>query len=359
MKTGKLYFVGAGSGDPEQLTVKALRLLREADVVAYDDLVHPSLLEEAAAHAELLAIGYRAHTRREHRHPLSTEVVTRLLQGKNVVRLKSGDPMVFGRTQEEIEGLDGHGIPYEIVPGVSSAFAAAASFGIPLTHRGAASGFRVSAGNHATSEAAKPETLVVYMPRKKLAELCLSLQSEGYPADTPACFVQSVSTPLEAFHGGTIADLPQRVATIREDLPGLVIIGTVVGFAKAEKPSLPLSGKRIVVARHKPGPTRIGRRLAELGADVVHLPYLKYSDDGLLISKSIKLAAPAPDAIIVPHSSAARAFLAEDHGFSWDDRPFLVMGPQSAAVLEAHGLRNVCVSTEASYESLLEITDSL
>lgn len=356
MKTGKLYFVGAGSGDPEQLTVKALRLIREADVIAYDDLVHPSLLEEASAHAELLPIGYRAFSRREDTHPLSRDVLDRLLEGKFVVRLKSGDPMVFARTQEEIEGLKDHAIPYEVVPGVSAAFAAASSFGIPLTHRGMASGFRVSAGNHASS-GSKPETLIVYMPRKKLAELCRSLEADGYAPETPACFVQSVSTPLERIYRGKLANLPELVAPIRDDLPGLVMIGEVVNFAKDEKPQLPLSGKRLVVARHRPGPTRIGRRLEELGADVVHLPYLKYSDDGLIVSKSVKLAAPAPDAVIVPHSKAAQAFLAEDHGFDLNDLPFFVLGPQSAAVLKGRGLANVCMTPEANYESLLEAID--
>jgi uroporphyrinogen III methyltransferase/synthase len=348
-QTGTIYFVGAGSGDPDYLTVKAMRLLREADVVAYDDLVHPTLLEEAPASAELLAIGYRAHSRRTD-HPLSQLVLDRLLNGKNVVRLKAGDPMLFARTHEEIEGLAPYAIPYEIVPGISALFGAAASFSLPLTHRGVASGIRISAGNHATADGAAPETLGIYMPRKKLRETCGKLLEEGRSADTPACFIHSASTPLERKYVGTLATLPDLVEGIRSDLPGLVIIGDVVSLADKD-PRGP--GQRIAVARSRPGVSRIGSRLLAKGYDVVHLPFLKYADDGQIISKAIKLATPVPDAIVIPHSKAARIFLQHDYGFALAGIPIYVLGPETAAVLQEAGLDHLIVRPD--YEAILEI----
>ncbi len=363
VKVGKVYFVGAGSGNPEYLTVKASKLLKHAEVVAYDDLVHPSILELAPADAELLPIGYRAFERRPGEHPLSREVLDRLRNGKDVIRLKSGDPLVFGRTFEEIEGLEPFDIPYEIVPGISAIFGAAASFGIPLTHRNMASGINISAGNHATLKGACRETLVIYMPRRKLGELCESLLKEGYPPSTPACFIQSASTPLERKFQGTIANLCQRVQTMSEELPGLVIIGDVVGFAKkTRKPSAsPWAGRRLVVARKEPGHSQLGSMLMRSGADVVNLPLMKYSETlknsdqtPVLISKAIKLTAPTPEAILIPNSRAAKELLKHTYGFDFADLPFFVMGEKSAEVIREAGFRHIILSKTQGYEGLLE-----
>src|SRR5271168_1652262 len=151
---GKVYLVGAGPGDPELLTVKALRLLRAADVVLYDDLVAPEILQLISPQAEVQNVGKRAGSKAIRQEEISFLLVARAAVGLQVVRLKSGDPLIFGRAGEEIEALRRSKIEYEIVPGVTSALGAAAAAGIPLTHRGASSTIVLTAGHRASASPA-------------------------------------------------------------------------------------------------------------------------------------------------------------------------------------------------------------
>src|ERR1700689_4356543 len=176
--TGKVYLVGAGPGDPELLTVKALRLLRTAEVVLHDDLVSPEILQLISPSAEVQNVGKRCGSKTIQQEEINFLLVARATSGQQVVRLKSGDPLIFGRAGEEIEALRRSNIEYEIVPGVTSALGAAAAAGIPLTHRRASSTIVLTAGHRASaddnldwSQFAHESTLVVYMPGSDYDEI--------------------------------------------------------------------------------------------------------------------------------------------------------------------------------------------
>ncbi len=190
---GKVYLVGAGPGDPELLTVKALRLLRTADVVLHDDLVTPEILKLISPAAEVQNVGKRCGSKTIRQEEINFLMVTRAASGLQVVRLKSGDPLIFGRAGEEMEALRRANIEYEIVPGVTSALGAAAAAGIPLTHRQASSTMVLTAGHRASSGrasakddldwtqfAATESTLVVYMPGSDYGEISSRLKAAGF-----------------------------------------------------------------------------------------------------------------------------------------------------------------------------------
>jgi uroporphyrinogen III methyltransferase/synthase len=248
---GRVYLVGAGPGDPGLLTLRAAALLRSADVVAYDELVSPEILALAPATAERLAVGRRVG-RGAISYRVHPEVLVRARAGKTVVRLKAGDPMVFGRGGEEAEELAEEGIPFEIVPGVSAALGAASYAGIPLTHRQHASRVTFATGHdveHDPKKAGLGETLVLYMAGRRLAENMQNLVREGRAPSTPAAYIEAATTPHQRVVVGTIADLAARTAGSDPYAPAIVIVGDVVTvrehaawFERAPRP-LPLEPK--------------------------------------------------------------------------------------------------------------------
>src|SRR5216684_2901196 len=200
---GKVYLVGAGPGDPELLTLKALRLLRTADVVLHDDLVTPEILKLVSPVAEVQNVGKRCGSKTIRQEEINFLMVARAASGLNVVRLKSGDPLIFGRAGEEIEALRRSNIEYEIVPGVTSALGAAAAAGIPLTHRQASSTLVLTAGHRASEHdaaswgqsAAGESTLVVYMPGSNYGEISSRLAASGFADETPCAIISRATTP--------------------------------------------------------------------------------------------------------------------------------------------------------------------
>lgn len=271
---GVVYLVGAGPGDPKLLTIRALELMRSAEVVAYDELVSAEILSLIGAQAELLAVGRRhGHGRTEYRlHPV---VLQRAQAGRIVVRLKSGDPLIFGRGAEEAEELAEAGIPFEIVPGVSAALGAAAYAGIPLTDRRHASQVTLATGRSAEGEAANSrETLVLYMAAHRLAENLERIIAQGRAPTTPAAYVAAATTPGQRVILGTLADLASRIPGDRRSNPALVIVGDVVALRKRIGwfEGRPLRGRRVLVARARPGLSRIAARLRALGAQVSEMP---------------------------------------------------------------------------------------
>jgi uroporphyrin-III C-methyltransferase len=223
---GRVWLVGAGPGDPGLITVRALELLRECDAVVYDRLVAPELVDEAPVDA--IRVG---------REPLEQEEINRLLvrlarQGLDVVRLKGGDPFLFGRGGEEALALVDAGVPFEVVPGVSSLAAVPASAGIPVTHRGVSSQVTILNGHgplDVQALAATPGTLVVFMGLGRLEELAAGLVEHGRAASTPAAVIASGTLPEQRV---VVAPL-DRIAEAAEDLdpPALVVIGDVVSLA--------------------------------------------------------------------------------------------------------------------------------
>ena len=237
--SGKVWLVGAGPGDPELLTLRALRVLRAADVVAYDELVSSEILALANRDAELLAVGRRADARTRMRTVLDPAVIERAQAGKSVVRLKGGDPMIFGRAGEELELLVAAGIPTEVVPGVTSGLAAAAAFGIPLTHRDLASSITLATA-HPRADGAlvlhnlpRTGTLVLYMGLARIEAIAEGLVQIGWEASTPAAVVSQASLPGERAVFGTLRSIAAEVSAAALPTPAIIIVGAVVASASA------------------------------------------------------------------------------------------------------------------------------
>jgi uroporphyrin-III C-methyltransferase len=233
---GKVYLVGAGPGDPELLTLKALRVLKTADAVLHDDLVSPEILQLAPPTAQLHDVGKRCGTKKIQQDEINFLMTALADSGLQVVRLKSGDPMIFGRAGEEIESLRKAGIAYEIVPGVTSALGAASAAEIPLTHRRASSALVfITAHQAAGSEAANwsklagsGATLVIYMPGQNYREVGAKLKASGLTGDTPCAVISRATTSQQRMHRSTIAEL-HRSPTL--PAPTLLVLGEVVRFA--------------------------------------------------------------------------------------------------------------------------------
>jgi len=233
---GKVYLVGAGPGDPELLTVRALRFLRTAEVVLHDDLVTPEILALISPGAAIQNVGKRCGSRTIRQEEINFLMVTRAVAGLRVVRLKSGDPLIFGRAGEEIEALRRANIEYEIVPGVTSALGAAAAAGIPLTHRQASSTLVLTAGHQASAGddtdwsrfAASRSTLMIYMPGHHYGEISDRLKAAGFAAQTPCAIISRATTPEQRTHVTVISELSRspRLAS-----PALLVVGDVVRFA--------------------------------------------------------------------------------------------------------------------------------
>lgn len=233
---GKIYLVGGGPGDPELLTLKAIRLLAEADAVVYDNLVSAAVLAHVGKQAQCIYVGKKAGN-----HTLPQEEINGLLvqlgrQGLKVVRLKGGDPFIFGRGGEEAEALQQAGIPFEVVPGVTAACGAAAYAGIPLTHREHAQTCLFVTG-HLKDEStsldwdvlARPgQTLVIYMGLTALGSICEQLMVHGMPGSTPIACIRRATLPDQKTLTGTLATLPEKVLAAGFKPPALLVVGTVV-----------------------------------------------------------------------------------------------------------------------------------
>jgi uroporphyrin-III C-methyltransferase len=233
---GKVYLVGAGPGDPDLLTLKALRLLRSVDVVLYDDLVAPEILQLIPATTRAQNVGKRCGAKSMRQAEINFLLVTLAGSGLRVMRLKSGDPLIFGRAGEEIEALRKSNIEHEIVPGITSALGAAASVGIPLTHREMASTLVLTTGQRAPGHedldwariASSEATLVIYMPGHDYAGLSARLVAAGFAAETPCALISQATTSRQRVHISTVSLLHRApfVAT-----PTLLVVGDVVKFA--------------------------------------------------------------------------------------------------------------------------------
>jgi uroporphyrin-III C-methyltransferase len=233
---GKVYLVGAGPGDPELLTLKALRLLRTADAVLHDDLVTPEILKLIPSKAQVHNVGKRCGKKHIVQEEINFLMIALADSGLSVIRLKSGDPLIFGRAGEEIEALRRADIGYEIVPGVTSALAAAAAAQIPLTHRRLSSALvfitaQQASGNDAANWrklAGSGATLVIYMPGQNYSEVAAKLKAAGLTGQTPCAIISRASTPQQRTHRTTIAEL---VEAPRLAAPTLLVVGEVVRLA--------------------------------------------------------------------------------------------------------------------------------
>lgn len=234
-RLGKVYLVGGGPGDPGLITVKGLQCLRHADVVLYDRLVPQELLDETPAHAELIDVGKEPTRHRRSQAEINTLLVEAARAGKTVVRLKGGDPFVFGRGGEEGLALAAAGIPFEVVPGVSSAIAVPAYAGIPVTHRHVSNIVSILTGHSAEGDLAvewsqvpTTGTLVVLMGVKHLPALTAQLIAHGRAPSTPAAVIERGATADQRVVEGTLADIAERAQDVQA--PATLVVGEVVAL---------------------------------------------------------------------------------------------------------------------------------
>ncbi len=274
-ETGVVYLVGAGPGDPGLITEKGLSRLRICDAVVYDSLLSPRLLEEVPDQSRKIYVGKRAG-----HHSMKQEEINQLLvelarEGLTVVRLKGGDPFVFGRGGEEIMALSEAGIPYEVVSGVTSAVAALASAGIPVTHRALSRSFHVMTGHTLSSEVTLPPdfdefarlsgTLVFLMGLGNLSLIVKGLLNHGKPGKTPAAVIQNGTLPGERTIRGTIENIEEKVLAAGIESPAIIVVGEVASLDFSSTLKQPLEGCRIGVTGTDSFTGRLRKQLESLG----------------------------------------------------------------------------------------------
>jgi uroporphyrinogen III methyltransferase/synthase len=287
MSTGKAYLVGAGPGDPGLLTARALELIASADVILYDRLVGPGALDGARADAELIFVGKEGGGASVAQEDTEALLLAKALEGLQVVRLKGGDPFVFGRGGEEALMLRAAGVPYEIVPGITAGIAAPAYAGIPVTHRGIASAMALITGHEDPAKpetaidwpalAAFPGTLVFYMGVGRLAAIAKALIDAGRPAGEPAAVVQSGTLPEQRVVSATLETIAAEAEAQGIRPPSITLVGEVAALG-AELSWLaagPLQGRTVAVTRARAQASELARRLAALGARVVQAPAIR------------------------------------------------------------------------------------
>ena len=287
MKPGCVYLVGAGPGHPGLFTLRGREVLSKADVVVYDALISPRLLAYAPPHAERIYVGKRSSCHTLAQQEINQLLVDKARSGSMVVRLKGGDPFVFGRGGEEALALVDAGVPFEVVPGVTAGVAGAAYAGIPVTHRSMASSVGLITGHEALDKenscldwnalARWEGTLVFYMSMENLGAICERLINEGKAPDTPAAVVRWGTTCRQRTVKGTLSGLRELVEQTGLGPPALIIIGQAVCLRDKLQwfERRPLFGRGIIVTRARSQASELADRLEELGAWVIEMPCIR------------------------------------------------------------------------------------
>jgi len=360
--TGIVYIVGAGPGDKKLITLKGVECLQQADVVIYDLLLNDTLLEHCPAHTEKIKAPdprIRATRQTEINHLLVKYAKT----GKTVVRLKGGDPYIFGRGGEEAMALSEEGIPFEIVPGVTSAIAASAYAGIPVTHRDYASSVAFVTGHSAAlhpnsninwkSLATAVDTLVVYMGVAHLPQIVERLTTHGRDAQTPVSLVRVGTTPQQIVVQGTLSDIVEKVVEIQLKSPAIIVIGEVNTLRQQLRwfDTKPLFGKRILVTRARAQASGFVDILEENGADVIQFPTIEVRP--LDIDRTNIPTPEKYDWVIFTSVNAVEIYYKHIQEKGMDTRAFsgcniCAVGPKTVAELKNVGINPDFVPSQSS-----------
>jgi uroporphyrinogen III methyltransferase/synthase len=355
--SGFVSLIGAGPGDPGLLTLRGAEALASADVVVHDYLANPALLVHARPDAELIYVGKKAGSHTRSQEEINALLVHRASAGLRVARLKGGDPFVFGRGGEEALALVDAGLPFEVIPGVTSAVAAPAYAGIPVTHRGLASSFAVITGHEDPTKeesaidwsrlATGTDTLVFLMGVGNLPQIVAKLMAHGRPAETPVALVRWGTMPGQQAVSGTLADIVARVQAVDLKPPAVTIIGQVAGLRQQLHwfEDRPLFGQRVLVTRTRQQASALSARLQALGAEAIELPTISISlpDDRAPLDRAIAEVS-SYDWIIFTSVNGVGHFWEQLTGARLDARALhgvklAAIGPATAARLEECGLR--------------------
>ena len=369
---GMVYLVGAGPGDEDLLTRKGLRLLREADVVVYDNLASSSLLNEVRDDAELIYAGKRSSNHHLKQYETNELLVKLALEGKNVVRLKGGDPYIFGRGGEEGQELREAGVDFEVVPGISSSYSVPAYCGIPVTHRDFASSFHVITGhegNHKNGVSvlnyetlAKEEgTLIFLMGLKNLPNIVASLMENGKDPATPVGVLQEGTTARQRVATGTLADIVEVVKREGIKTPAITVVGDVVGLRQVLDwyGHKPLSGKSVLVTGTTSMVDRLSPILKEEGAEAISFSLIRTERMRL---PELDVALKEIDKynwIVFTSANGVECFFDEMQDIRMDVRKlahvrFAVIGDGTRKALEAHGIFCDFIPTAYSSKDMAE-----
>jgi uroporphyrinogen III methyltransferase/synthase len=371
MSAGRVYFVGAGPGDPGLMTVRALELIASADVILYDRLIPDEALAGARGDAELRYVGKEGGGPSVEQDEIERAILANARAGRTVVRLKGGDPFVFGRGGEEALALRSEGIDFEVVPGVTAGVAAAAYAGIPVTHRGLASAVAlVTAHEDPTKDelsvdwdalAAFPGTLVFYMGVRQLERLAERLITAGRPGSQPAAIVERGTLPGQRTVIATLATLSQQAAAAGVRAPAVTIVGEVVGLAEqlAWRERGPLAGQTVVVTRARAQAGSLSSRLRALGARVVEAPAIR------IVARAVHVPPLAEFDLLCLTSANGVELLFERLAEQRLDARALAglrvaaIGTGTAAALHGHGVIADIIPERFVAESLLEALEPL
>jgi uroporphyrinogen III methyltransferase/synthase len=375
---GRVYLVGAGPGDPGLLTARALELIATADVVLYDRLIPSAALDGARADAELLFVGKEGGGPSVPQEQTEALLVERAQAGKTVVRLKGGDPFVFGRGGEEALALHDAGIEFEVVPGVTAGIAASAYAGIPVTHRGLSTAVALVTGHTQASPggipegeqaaidwralAAFPGTLVLYMGVRQLAHIAASLIAAGRPGSQPAAVVEAGTLPTQRTITGTLETIAEIAHEQNVRPPSITVIGPVAALAEEISwlAPRPLRGLSVAVTRARAQASGLARQLQALGANVVQAPVIRIQQ---LSDPAQPALDPRPYDLICLASPNAVSALFErlDDGVhppgdarSLAAAKIAAIGPGTARALVEHGVVADVVPERFVAESLVE-----
>jgi uroporphyrinogen III methyltransferase/synthase len=355
-----VYLVGAGPGDPGLLTVRGAELLRRAEVVVYDRLASPALLQLAPAGAERVDVGKAPGRVAMTQEQINELLVERGKAGLEVVRLKGGDPFVFGRGGEEAESCRDAGVPFEVVPGITSAIAAPAYAGIPVTHRGLSTSVTIVTGHEDPAKgttdtdwdalARAGGTLVVLMGAGRVGEIAKALIAGGRDAATPVAAVRWGTRPEQRTVRATLATIDQ----LGVEAPSAIVVGAVAGLDLAWFEQRPLFGRRIVVTRAREQASELRMRLEQLGAEVIELPSIAL--------EPVEFSLPALDQydwLVFTSANGVHAFFEQGlAGAGLDSRALAgvrvaAIGPGTTDAIAARGVRADLVPPRFVAESLL------
>lgn len=372
---GMVYLVGAGPGDPGLMTARALELIGIADVIYYDRLIPSGALDGAREDAELVYVGKQPGVP----SVPQDEIVERLIEsgrkGLSVVRLKGGDPYLFGRGAEEAEGLREAGLAFEVVPGVTAGIAATAFAGIPVTHRDDASAVAFVTGHEDPTKpetaldwpalASFPGTLVFYMGVKRLAENAAALIAGGRPPEQPAAAIQQGTTAQQRVVTATLATIAGQVTEARIKAPALIVIGEVARHRGNLSwfEDRPLFGRRVVVTRARAQASGFAARLRALGAEVIELPAIRIEPipggDERISAAFDRFLEDTYDLICFTSVNGVECFFDLLRDAQMDARDLAgveiaVIGPGTARALEEHGIKADYIPERFVAEGLLE-----